>query len=115
MKGLYVQLLRVTYGWSSFLVPDGSRDLWQAAVYLTPSWIFVAFLLVVGPLDQYVADGNEGHVCALVGLASLLFNYRFAMKNADAIRRKGSMGSALLAYAVVLTPIAAGLVAVFYP
>jgi predicted ABC-type exoprotein transport system permease subunit len=115
VKSFYISLLRVTYGWSSFLMPKGSKELWQAAVYLAGSFVLGIVFLISFPLDQYIEDDARGHVCAVLGVLFLVFNYWFAMKNGEAIRRESSGASMVAAHLVVISLITAGAVAIFLP
>lgn len=115
VKSFYIALLRVTYGWSSFLMPEGSKELWQAAVYLAGSFVLGVVFLISVPLEQYIEDDAKGHVCAVVGVLLLVFNYRFAMKNGEAIRRESSGLSMIAAHLIVFSLIAVGAVSIFLP
>lgn len=114
VKDFYISLLRVTYGWSSFLMPNGKKELWQAAVYLTATYVFGVIFLIIGPLGEHIEQGMRGHVCAVVVVVLLVFNYRFAVKNSYAIRQEGRGFSAVASYLFILSLIAAGLAAIFF-
>ena len=114
MKRPLIGLLRVTYGWSSFLMPGGARDFWQAAVYLAAAYVFACFFVLSGPLGQLVDADTGAPVCAAVGLFGAFFNYWFALKHGREIAARGSRASTIAAYVVILSAIGAGIAAIFF-
>ena len=95
-------------------MPKKEKEIWQAAVYLTAAYVFGAIFLIIGPLGEYVEQELRGHVCAVVAVVSLFFNYRFAVKNCSAIRQESTGFAAIASIALIISLVAAGLAAIFF-